>query len=708
MDSASPERAGHEPAFAEYAAERLAWLEHRLLRLVAVERGLEGEVELSARAAVLAQRVRALESADPSLPTCQLRARGLLSPFQEDVLWLAAGAGLDRHLGELVADLQNDARRDFVTPWVCLRLFCETRRERVAAAASFEPGSPLVDLGLVSSEPRDVSPHNRLDRELVAAPFAVAFLLGRPTLGGALASIARLGRPRLRVDDIALHAADRQGLRAMLAATHPHPALDDACTGPEHYDFQRAVLLLITGSPGSGKTLAARALAAEAGATVIEVDADRAAGLPPLEAAAATEQAFRAGAFAGTWLLFDGCGHLLRDVAPENPFLDVRAVHATFRAALDRYPVTVIVTADSPDQLAGPVRERVLRYIELRPPTATLCSEIWGLNVPAQVDLAMDVDFRRLAGAHALSGRRIQNALHLAVRAATGRELTAEGLHQAAAVQQLPGLGEVARRTWVTRTPEDLVLPAATRRQIDDIVATERVRESVLQASGLAGRMQKGLGLCCLFDGEPGTGKTLAAELVASQLDAPLFTVNVANVVSKWIGETEKNLQRVFDEAQKNRCVLLFDEADTLFSKRTEVSRAVDRYSNMEVGLLLQLVEGHRGLVILTTNLKETIDAAFSRRFTFKVNFPFPEADIRERIWARLLPEDRLAESVDVAALARNYELSGGSIRTVVLRAVYRAAVAGTRVTMEILGAVATDECRALGKLVRERVNGGG
>jgi SpoVK/Ycf46/Vps4 family AAA+-type ATPase len=363
----------------------------------------------------------------------------------------------------------------------------------------------------------------------------------------------------------------------------------------------------------------------------------------------------------------------------------------------------VILTAESSDAIADSVRDRLFLHHEVPSIGRELAGLAWQLNVPGSVELDRDVDFTALAESYALTGRGIQNAVNLAVRTTPpGAPVAQPTLEAAARAQQSSGLGEFARRTWVSRVRADLVAPARVAKGVDDIIATERVRETVIQQWGLAARMHKGLGLVCLFDGEPGTGKTLAAEVIASELSLPLYTVNVANIVSKWIGETEKNLQRIFDDAQRNRCVLLFDEADSLFAKRTDVTRSVDRYANMEVGLLLQLVEAYRGLVILTTNLKETLDPAFSRRFAHKITFEFPDANSRREIWARLLPAAQLAPDLDIDDVAWSYELAGGSIRTVVLRAAFRAAIEGSRITREIVGQCAVEECRALGKLVRD------
>lgn len=245
----------------------------------------------------------------------------------------------------------------------------------------------------------------------------------------------------------------------------------------------------------------------------------------------------------------------------------------------------------------------------------------------------------------------------------------------------LAGLAEriEPRATW-----DDLVLPAAQKQVLKTIVAQVRQRGKVLEAWGFGGRSSWGLGIHALFAGPSGTGKTLAAEVLARELALDLHRIDLAALVSKYIGETEKNLARVFAAAERGASVLLFDEADALFGRRSEVRDSHDRYANIEVSYLLQRLESYRGLAILTTNLKNGLDPAFARRLRFTVQFPFPDPGLRLEIWKRAFPEATPVEGLDPAKLAR-LSLSGGHIRNVALNAAFLAAEAGEPVRMRHL-----------------------
>ena len=689
----------------QYLQAKIDWVEHKLTRQAALVRTPDAVVGLDVRIAILEQQMRAQEAGAAALLD-RMRRVLHLDPFQEEALWLAVAAHHDGHLGELIATVYDDGRRDYVTPWLCLQLFCAHRRERLLAERSLGADSALFRRGLLSAHPRDAAPFNRLQFELVPAPWLVDLAGGGPGLGRTLAPFAREVAPSLTTDGLASDR-DRQldGLRSLLGSADTAPHLDDPSCGPSLYDFQKGFTVLLTGPPGCGKTLACRALAGEHGKTLLEVDAALVAGLPTEDAVHVVEAAFDAAAFTGRWLLLDDCQELLKGTTPGEPGAGSRpSIAAVFRKRIHDSPVVALITADSIDGISPTLRERMFVHHELRSLSRQAGALAWQLNMPGPTELAGGIDFARLAEDYALTGRRVQNAINLVLRAAGGDEVAQPELMAAAERQQTPGMGNVARRTWVSRSRADLMLPEALGQQIDEIIATESVRESVLRSWGLGARLQKGLGLICLFDGEPGTGKTLSAEVVASELGMPLYTVNVANVVSKWVGETEKNLSRIFEDAQKNRCLLLFDEADTLFSKRTQVERAVDRFSNMEVGLLLELVESYRGLVILTTNLKSSIDSAFMRRIAFKLSYPLPSAETRALIWRHLLPKEHVGPDVNIDRLAHAYEFAGGNIRNVVLRAAYRAAVEQTQITARILAEIAVNECKASGKLVREAI----
>lgn len=235
------------------------------------------------------------------------------------------------------------------------------------------------------------------------------------------------------------------------------------------------------------------------------------------------------------------------------------------------------------------------------------------------------------------------------------------------------GLDALAQRIDSRTTFADLILPPAPLATLRDITRQLRQRERVYQEWGFAEVSARGLGLCALFAGESGTGKTMAAEAIANEAQLDLYRIDLATVVSKYIGETEKNLKRLFDAAEASGAVLLFDEADALFGKRSEVKDSHDRYANIEIAYLLQRIEAYRGLAILTTNMKSALDRAFLRRIRFVVQFPFPDARAREELWRRQFPAQAPVNGVDYAALAK-LQLAGGNIRSIAINAAFKAA----------------------------------
>jgi len=231
---------------------------------------------------------------------------------------------------------------------------------------------------------------------------------------------------------------------------------------------------------------------------------------------------------------------------------------------------------------------------------------------------------------------------------------------------------------------EDLVLPDSQSHALRQILIHTRHRITVYHDWGFANKSHRGTGIATLFAGESGTGKTLAAEVLANLLGVSLYRVDLSAVVSKYIGETEKNLRKIFDAAEDIGALLLFDEADALFGKRSEVKDSHDRYANIEVSYLLQRMEAYRGLAILTSNHKSALDTAFQRRLRFVVHFPFPDTTQREAIWRVIFPRETPLRDLDYGKLSR-LNASGGNIRNIALNAAFLAAEAGTEVTMQHL-----------------------
>jgi len=308
-----------------------------------------------------------------------------------------------------------------------------------------------------------------------------------------------------------------------------------------------------------------------------------------------------------------------------------------------------------------------------------------------------------VAPRYTMSQTIIEAAATEAMVIAQGAVPTAFQLSLAIRRQLKARIGEFAESVALGCTLDDLRLPEVTRGSLDELIGAYTHRDQILNTWGLGTRIQHARAISGLFYGPPGTGKTMTASAIAQALGTELFKVDLSKVVDKYIGETEKHLTRIFDEAERGQVVLLFDEADSLFSKRTSVKRATDRYANLEVNFLLQRLERHDGVVLLTTNHDALIDPAFKRRIRYRVHFPMPEAEERAVIWRQVLPEEApIDQGVDFEWLGATYEMSGGHIRNAALRAGFGAAHGEGRITEALLVEAANAEYRSMGKVVRE------
>ncbi|HJW38673.1 MAG TPA: ATP-binding protein [Candidatus Udaeobacter sp.] len=273
-------------------------------------------------------------------------------------------------------------------------------------------------------------------------------------------------------------------------------------------------------------------------------------------------------------------------------------------------------------------------------------------------------------------------------------------------MQTRPRLDDLAQRIQPLATWDELVLPDARRVTLREIAAHVRRRYQVYETWGFASKSARGLGISALFAGASGTGKTMATEVLANELRLDLYRIDLSQVVSKYIGETEKNLRRVFDAAEEGGAILLFDEADALFGKRSEVKDSHDRYANIEISYLLQRMEEYRGLAILTTNMKEALDSAFLRRIRFIVHFPFPDLAAREEIWRRIFPDQTPTEELAIDKLAR-LNVAGGNIRNIALNAAFLAADANEPVRMNhVLRAARTEYAKIEKPLTDAEIGG--
>ncbi|MFG2999112.1 ATP-binding protein [Streptomyces sp. NPDC048340] len=513
------------------------------------------------------------------------------------------------------------------------------------AAGLLRPGSPLLEAGLLSYEDAaEAFP----DRLLNVPGRLVDFLAGRdggPGAGGA--AWLRVLPPHPE----AAHGADPDRLAAL------HEAL---ATDPGRTRYLRQ------GIRGEALPAACGALAAR--------------GLVPL---LLDPEAFLAAA---------------TDTAPallaERTALEARLLGA---AVLLPVPPPGTATPERVDLLRGVAA----RLDAAQPPLLLYGAQPWSAYewdapMPDATDLrsaAARHPRDQLGSAASAAVERVHRGC--ALRAATP---AMPEVRAAARLRSAAELGALARHIEPAVGWEDLVLPGAVRRRLDMLVARVRHREEVFQDWGMRRGGGRGQGTAALFAGESGTGKTMAAEALACELGLDLYVISLPSIVSKYIGETEKNLERVFSAAETLDAVVLFDEADSMFAKRGEVKGSNDRHANMQSGYLLQRLEAFNGLAILTTNLRSNIDSAFTRRFDEVVHFESPGPDVRARLWRSLLGTSA-PDDLPIDTLAQAYDLAGGSIRACVESAAFEAVAAGRKVTAEDLLAGIETEYTKLGRL---------
>lgn len=398
---------------------------------------------------------------------------------------------------------------------------------------------------------------------------------------------------------------------------------------------------------------------------------------------------------------------LLMDALPfvsgwENLLVDGAPPAADLEVVLD-FPGPIVVASREAWLAQSTERSRRLAWFDFPLPTPLDRRTLWARLIEAENLPSAEID--RLAGHFNLSSSQIHAAAAAAHDAAAqaGRLLTGEDLFAAARAFSNPRLSNLARKIPPRYDWADIVLPEDQRALLREIVATVNQRTRVLDEWGLARKLVPSRGVTVLFAGPPGTGKTMAAEVIAAELGLDLYKIDLSTVVSKYIGETEKNLERLFDEAATSNAILFFDEADALFGKRSEVRDSHDRYANLEISYLLQRMEAYDGVTILATNLRANLDEAFTRRLQFAVDFPFPEEEDRLRIWQSLFPPGvPQAPGLDLVFMARRFKLAGGNIRNVLVNAAYLAAADGGVVKMEHLLHGTRRELQKMGRLVNE------
>jgi AAA+ superfamily predicted ATPase len=617
-----------------------------------------------ARSAVPARRAEREEIAERAalgagqgafLPLHHAARAFALEPEEYDALLLALAVEIDARFGRLVAYLNDHVSRTRPTLGLALALRDGDEIPMLSPIELCE--RPLVRDGLLELEGEGPLP----GQALRIPPRMLPRLLGSGASGAPEVGLSFFPAELGLLQRLVLEESLRQRLAAW---------------GETKRQGRPAPPLLFHGAPGSGRRTAARAAASEAGLPLVvaEVSADN-----------LTEK-LRAARREARW---HGAALLLRvdaaGVGSPPAAFDWRALWA---GSIDpsRPLFLALETASIEDATsAAPGEPGVLHIPE---PETRERARLWQVLLPPGERLT-DAELADLAGRFRFHPGRIARAVQRAVAELTlrppgERRLGLVNLEQACRDVGSAAMGSLAQKLPLPYERHELVVPPQVRTELDLAIAWVRHQHHVLGDWGFARRLPAGRGLTALFSGPPGTGKTMAVQVLAGELGLDLYRVDLSRVMSKYIGETEKHLGQLFDEAHASGVILFFDEADALFGKRSEVKDAHDRYANVEIGYLLQRMEEHDGVTILATNRARDMDEAFLRRFHIMADFPMPGEADRLRIWEGMFPKEAAREpNLDFAPLARDYEMTGGEIKNAALASAYLAAAGGKPVAME-------------------------
>jgi SpoVK/Ycf46/Vps4 family AAA+-type ATPase len=607
-----------------------------------------------------------------------------LTSFEEQALLACLAPELDGRYEKLYAYLHDDITRKQPSVELILRLFCSTPGERRQSLASFAPQATLFRSHILRY--LDDEEHPLSGRRLRPDEMIIGFLLGG---GGSQDLSACLSAFTGQCDLRRLRWPEET--RARLAELTRSYAQDALRTW-------RRLIFHFHGPAGTGRKTLAAGLCGEIGAPLLIIDL-RELLLRAQNFEEALRRMLREGLLRPAAVFLEHFDMLLGD--------DPNAVsqrERLARAIIDFSWLTFIATEK--DWQPGDIFQRHLYLsVALPAPDLTERAELWEMMTSGREDLTPEIDLVDLATKFRLTPGRMQMALIGARNQAQSRDysrpvITREDLIAGCRQQSNQRLAALARRLSPRQGWEDITLPGQSLAQLREICAQVRHRRKVYGQWGFGRKQTLGKGLCALFYGLSGTGKTLAVEVIARELNLEAFKVDLSTVVSKYIGETEKNLSRVFTEAEDSNAILFFDEADALFGKRSEVKDAHDRYANIEINYLLQRMEEFDGLAIMATNMRKHIDEAFFRRMHFAVEFPLPDEGQRYRIWKQHLPAAApIADDIDYSFLASRLNLSGGNIRNIVINAAFLAAENSGAIHMRHFIRAARREYEKIGRL---------
>ena len=614
-----------------------------------------------------------------------------LSEFEIEVFVLCVAPEIDLSFETVYAYLQDDINKRRPTLDLALTLFCEGLSEHQSQRDLLLNRSSLVENHLVrvGEDPYKQGGSN-LGSPIIADARAIDYLLGSDALDARVRAHARLEPTKASTRrDIVLTPEFQDQLAEIVNGMNAGAVSASGLT------------LQLVGQNGSGKKEIARAICSDIGQDLLLIDlANLLASDSP--ASELLETAFREAVLQSAALCLDGIHLLAKD---DNAS---RAASSTISSGLSGFRGFALLLGEKAWRAEGVIPGRALLTLEVPTPDYAERRLIWELLLKGEGGTPSDEEVGLLAGRFRLNGGQIFKIVStvrdsLSLLPVSERRLTIDGLNAASRMHSNQKLAELAQKISPRYTWEDIVLPPDQKKQLREICSYFSNMSLVYDEWGFQKKTSLGKGLNVLFSGSSGTGKTMSADIMAGELGLDLYKIDLSGIVSKYIGETEKNLDRIFREANDSNSILFFDEADALFGKRSEVKDSHDRYANIEVSYLLQKMEEYQGIVILATNFRKNMDDAFVRRTHFVIDYPMPEEEYRLEIWRRVFPDEAPRDaSVDLQFMSRQFKIAGGNIKNIAVSSAFLAAQANDSIKMAHVIAATRREYQKMGKLMVE------
>jgi len=605
-----------------------------------------------------------------------------LSDFEIACLVVCLAVEVDPRFERLYAYLQDDVTKKYASLDLVLNFVCHSLEDKISARERFVGSAPLIRyrlLRIVEDTYRPCDP--MLARAVRLDERITRYLLDSDAPDPLIADFARCVRPEAMVDDVTTHSEIHLKLLAL--------------TGPQ-LSIEQLPLIYFHGPYGVGLQTTAEALCIPRQQSLLCVDLEALLGVNgPNNVLALT---IREAMLCGSALFLDQFDLLLAE--------DKGALRRSLLRELSAFRGLLILAGETSWHPHGELTDREFISVEFSRPDFASRTELWRKELGS--DARPELDCAEFANKFRMTVGQIRESVRSARQFALWRDpsspnISMGDLYEACRLHSSRKLSSLGRRIKPHHLWEDLILPEDRARHLREICNSVKYRSVVFDEWGFDRRLSLGKGLNMLFAGPSGTGKTMAAEIMAGELGLDVYKIDLSTVVSKYIGETEKNLSRIFTEAESSNAILFFDEADALFGKRSEVRDSHDRYANIEINYLLQKMEEHEGVVILATNFRKNMDDAFVRRLHFTVEFPMPSESDRRRIWERIWPEQTpQSADLDFGFMARRFEMPGGNIRNVALAAAFLAASDGGVVTMSHLLHGTRREYQKMGKVVSQ------